>query len=192
MADFCLNFIQLFPPDRSPAFWLGRLAFVPDGWSKPRADSGPNRPPASGGRAAFQIRLHALYSTRPHGLVQAISWHTCPDLDLGPWYGLTHLIHIALSGSMTSRVRVSARSRPPPPFIPTLIGLRAFDLVSSPVWWEAVTNIIQLFPPLYLWRGFLAGFLAWLTGLSRSMIDSKPNDSGFGPASFGWKVWTGI
>ena len=78
-----------------PAFWLGRLAFVPDGWSKPRADSEPNRPPASagqpsGGRAAFQIRLHALYSTRPHGLVQAIFWHTCPDLDLGPWYGLTH------------------------------------------------------------------------------------------------------
>ena len=25
-------------------------------------------------------------------------------------------------------------------FIPTLIGLRAFDLVSSPVWWEAATN----------------------------------------------------
>ena len=80
---------------RSPAFWLCRLAFVPDGWSKPRVDSGPNRPPASagqpsGGRAAFQIRLHALYSTRPHGLVQAKCWHTCPDLDLGPWYGLTH------------------------------------------------------------------------------------------------------
>ena len=28
----------------------------------------------------------------------------------------------------------------PLPFIPTLIGLRAFDLVSSRVWWEAVTN----------------------------------------------------
>ncbi len=25
---------------------------------------------------------------------------------------------------------------------PTLIGLRAFDLVSSPVWWEAVANTI--------------------------------------------------
>ena len=25
--------------------WLGCLAFVPDGCSKPRADSGPNRPP---------------------------------------------------------------------------------------------------------------------------------------------------
>ena len=29
----------------------------------------------------------------------------------------------------------------PLPFIPTLIGLRAFDLVSSRVWWEATTNI---------------------------------------------------
>ena len=38
----------------------------------------------------------------------------------------------------------------PLPFIPTLIGLRAFDLVSSRVWWEAATNI---------WHapGFLAG-----------------------------------
>ena len=26
--------------------------------------------------------------------------------------------------------------------IPTLIGLRVFDLVSSPVWWEAASNII--------------------------------------------------
>ena len=42
----------------SPAFWLGCLAFVPDRWSKPRTDSGSNRPPTSagqpsGGRAAF-------------------------------------------------------------------------------------------------------------------------------------------
>ena len=28
----------------------------------------------------------------------------------------------------------------PLPFIPTLVGLRAFDLVSSRVWWEAATN----------------------------------------------------
>ena len=46
--------------------------------------------PPSGGRAAFQTPLHYLYSTRPHGLVQAIFWHTCPDLNLGPWYCLTH------------------------------------------------------------------------------------------------------
>ena len=37
-------------------------------------------------------------------------------------------------------VRVSLPDLPLP-FIPTLIGLRAFDLVSSRVWWEAATNI---------------------------------------------------
>ena len=47
------------------------------------------RPPASAGpplgwRAAFLTPMHPLYRTRPHGLVQAIFWHTCPDLDLGP------------------------------------------------------------------------------------------------------------
>ena len=43
---------------------------------------------------------------------------------------------------MTSRVRISARSRPSLPIYPHFNRLRAFDLVSSPVWWEAVTNII--------------------------------------------------
>ena len=46
--------------------------------------------PPSGGQAAFLSPLHPLYSTRPHGLVQAIFWHTCPDQDLGLWYCLTH------------------------------------------------------------------------------------------------------
>ena len=106
----------------SPVFWLGRLAFVSDGVSN-NGRSEAERPPTSvgppsGGRAAFQTPLHSLYSTRPHGLVQAIFWHTCPDLDLGPWYCLTHWTHIALSGSMTSRIRVSARSRPSPPLYP--------------------------------------------------------------------------
>ena len=32
----------------------------------------------------------------------------------------------------------------PLPFIPTLIGLRSFDLVSSRVWWEALANIGHL------------------------------------------------
>ena len=65
----------------SRPFWLGRLAFVPDGRSKSRAASAGQ---PSGGRAAFQTPMHPLYSTRPHGLVQAIFWHTCLDLDLGP------------------------------------------------------------------------------------------------------------
>ena len=116
--------------------------------------------PPSGGRAAFLTPKHHLYSTRPWGLVQAIFWHTCPDLDLGPGHCLTHMTHIALSGSMTSLVRVSDRPRPSSlPFIPTFIGLRAFDLVSSSVWWEATTNIIP----------FSALFAQWemRTALSR-------------------------
>ena len=52
-------------PNRFSVFWLDRLAFVPDGRSKSRADSGPNRPPASagqpsGGQAAFQTPCIAL------------------------------------------------------------------------------------------------------------------------------------
>ena len=46
--------------------------------------------PPSGGRAAFLSPIHPLYSTRPHGLAQAIFLHICSDLDLGPWYCLTH------------------------------------------------------------------------------------------------------
>ena len=42
----------------------------------------------------------------------------------------------------------------PLPFIPTLIGLRAFDLVSSRVWWEAATNIWRAFSCV-LWWGAL-------------------------------------
>ena len=49
------------------------------------------------------------------------------------------LHQVGRSAAQTSRVRVSARSRPPLPFIPTIIYLRAFDLVSSRVWWEAAT-----------------------------------------------------
>ena len=42
--------------------------------------------------------------------------------------------------AQTSRVRVSARSRPSPPLYLHFNWLRAFDLVSSRVWWEAATN----------------------------------------------------
>ena len=37
----------------------------------------------------------------------------------------------------------------PFPFIPTLIGLQAFDLVSSLVWWEAATHIIKTDSTVY-------------------------------------------
>ena len=66
----------------------------------------------------------------------------------GPTFGFVKLLassaHIALSEPMSSRDKQgsSLGSFPtfPSPFIPTLIGLRAFDLVSSRVWWEAATN----------------------------------------------------
>ena len=97
---------------------LDRLAFVPDGVSVNCRFEAQRAPTSAGppldGRAAFLTPMHPLYSIRPHGLVQAIFWHTCPDLGLGPWYCLPHKTHIALSGSMTSRVRVSACSRPSP------------------------------------------------------------------------------
>ena len=124
--------LRAFDLVSSPVWWEaatntfspGLLAGLPSirvGWGIKTNDRfEAERPPTSvgppsGGRAAFQIPMHPLYSTRPYGLVQAIFWHTCPDLDLGLWYCLTHKTHIALSGSMTSRVRVSARSRPSPP-----------------------------------------------------------------------------
>ena len=64
---------------------MGCLAFVPDGRlindnfeaKRPPVLAGP----PSGGQAAFLTPMHPLYSTRPHCLVQAIFWHTCPDLD---------------------------------------------------------------------------------------------------------------
>ena len=48
----------------------------------------------------------------------------------------------------------------PLPFIPTLIGLWAFDLVSSPVWWEAATN-----SPRERSRAFVCGLSSPVLGL---------------------------
>ena len=66
----------------------------------------------------------------------------------GPRFGFVKLL--ALSGSHCTKwadeqhrpVGFESRLVPdlPIPFIPTLIGLRAFDHVSSRVWWKAVTN----------------------------------------------------
>ena len=86
----------------------------------------------------------SMYGTRPCCLVQAITRHTCPDPDLGSRNCLPHQAHIAPSEPMSSidQQGSSLGSFPtfPSPCIPTLIGLRAFDHVSSCVWWEAVTN----------------------------------------------------
>ena len=67
----------------------------------------------------------------------------------GPTFGFVKLL--ASSGSHCTKwadeqhrqAGFESRLLPdlPLPFIPTLIGLRAFDLVSSRVWWEAATNI---------------------------------------------------
>ena len=66
----------------------------------------------------------------------------------GPTFGFVKLL--ASSGSHCTKwadeqhrqAGFESRFLPdlPLPFIPTLIGLRAFDLVSSRVWWEAATN----------------------------------------------------
>ena len=72
-----------------PAFWLSRLG-IRVGWGiETNGRFEAERPPTSvgppsGGRAALFSPMYLLYSTGHHGLVQAIFWHTCPDLDLGP------------------------------------------------------------------------------------------------------------
>ena len=85
-----------------------------------------------------------MYGTRPCCLVQAITRHACLDPHLGSWNCLPHQAHIAPNDANEQHRLAGFESRLVPdlplPFIPTLIGLRAFDLVSSPVWWEAATN----------------------------------------------------
>ena len=85
-----------------------------------------------------------MYGTWPWCLVQAITRHTCPDPHLVSWNCLPHQAHIAPSEPMNS-IGFESRLVPdlPLPFIPTLISLRAFDLVSSRVWWEAATNKLR-------------------------------------------------
>ena len=54
----------------------------------------------------------------------------------GPTFGFVKLLASSRQAGFESRLFPDL----PLPFIPTLIGLRAFDLVSSRVWWEAATN----------------------------------------------------
>ena len=67
----------------SLAFWLGSLAFVPDGVSingRLEAERPPvSVEPPSGGRVATFV---PIYGTRPCCLVLAITRHSCPDPDL--------------------------------------------------------------------------------------------------------------
>ena len=81
-----------------------------------------------------------MYGTRPWYLVQAITRHTCLDPHLGSWNCLPHQAHIAPSELMSSIDQQGSSLGSFPTFPSPLIGLWAFDLVSSRVWWEAATN----------------------------------------------------
>ena len=86
----------------------------------------------------------------------------------GPTFGFVKLL--ASSGSHCTKwadeqhwqAGFESRLLPylPLPFIPTLIGLRAFDLVSSRVWWEAATNTTAR-----SWRAFFC--VLWWGALDR-------------------------
>ena len=83
----------------------------------------------------------------------------------GPTFGFVKLL--ASSGSHGTKW-ANEQHRPagfesrlvpdlPLPFIPTLIGLRAFDLVSSLVWWETLAN-----SPRGRSGAFVCGLSVWL------------------------------
>ena len=86
----------------------------------------------------------------------------------GPTFGFVKLL--ASSGSHCTKW-ANEQHRPagfesrlvpdlPLPFIPTLIGLRAFDLVSSLVWWETLAN-----SPRGRSRAFVCGLSSPVFGL---------------------------
>ena len=106
------------------------------------------------GRIGPQLRLGNLRVGELHfcplctALDQASSLSRKLAYVPGPTFGFVKLL--ASSGSHCTKwadeqhrqAGFESRLVPdlPLPFIPTLIGLRAFDLVSSRVWWEAATN----------------------------------------------------
>ena len=106
------------------------------------------------GRIGPQLRLGNLRVSELHfcplctALDQASSLSRKLAYVPGPTFGFVKLL--ASSGSHCTKwadeqhrqARFESRLVPdlPLPFIPTLIVLRAFDLVSSRVWWEAATN----------------------------------------------------
>ena len=130
------------------AFWLGRLAFVSDGVSINGRFEAERLPasvgPPSGGRVATSVP-YVQHQT----LLSSLSYN--PAYVPGSKFGFVKLL-ASLNPHCTywfddqhRPAGFESRLVPdlPLPFIPTLIGLRAFDLVSSPVWWEAATNIIH-------------------------------------------------
>ena len=133
--------------------WAELLANAPG----PVLDFGPERGPGKGTMADLGPLIRHLVSTR---LPFCLLCPPCTALDHasslshklayvpGPTFGFVKLL--ASSGSHCTKwadeqhrqAGFESRLVPdlPLPFIPTLIGLRAFDLVSSRVWWEAATN----------------------------------------------------
>ena len=150
MKNYCIIVFSLYSDirkDTFQAFWLGRLAFVSDGVSNNGRFEAERPPtsvgPPSGGQAATFV-LYLQHQT----LLSSLSYN--PAYVLGSKFGFMKLL-ASLDPHCTQRV--NEQHRPAGfksrlvsdlllPFIPTLIGLRAFDLMSSPVWWEAMTNII--------------------------------------------------
>ena len=106
------------------------------------------------GRIGPQLRLGNLRVGELHFSPLCTALDQAPSLSRklayvpGPTFGFVKLL--ASSGSHCTKwadeqhrqAGFESRLVPdlPLPFIPTLIGLRAFDLVSSRVWWEAATN----------------------------------------------------
>ena len=98
------------------------------------------------------MALHYRSRACPHGVIVKAMDYGRASRKLayvpGPTFGFMKLL--ASSGSHCTKwadeqhrqAGFESRLVPdlPLPFIPTLIGLRAFDLVSSRVWWEAATN----------------------------------------------------
>ena len=127
------------------------------------------------GRIGPQLRLGNLQVGELHfcplctALDQASSLSRKLAYVPGPTFGFVKLL--ASSGSHCTKwadqqhrqAGFESRLVPdlPLPFNPTLIGLRAFDLVSSRVWWEAATNTWLELPKLCyhpFWRLMRLGY----------------------------------
>ena len=141
--------VQLQQLVRSKGGWLFSWAV----WHSCRM--GARNQEQTRGRIGPQLRLGNLRVGELHfcplctALDQASSLSRKLAYVPGPTFGFVKLL--ASSGSHCTKwadeqhrqAGFESRLVPdlPLPFIPTLIGLRAFDLVSSRVWWEAATNI---------------------------------------------------
>ena len=83
------------------------------------------------------------------------------------WQASANQVHIALSEPMSyiDQQGSSLGSCPTsPPLILTLMGLRAFDLVSSLIWWEALANTRHAFYSVTLsgvWVTFRQAVSCW-------------------------------